>query len=47
MWNASISRDGQRFLMVDSADPGSAPTQINVISNWFEELKTLTTGGKP
>jgi Tol biopolymer transport system component len=47
MWNASITRDGQRFLMVDSADPSSAPTQISVIFNWFEELKTSTTDGKP
>ena len=32
--------DGQRFLMlkpVDSQTP--APTQINVVLNWFEELK--------
>jgi len=30
--------DGQRFLMV-KAEQELAPTQINVVLNWFEELK--------
>ena len=33
-----ISPDGQRFLMVKTPDE-SAPRQINVIVNWFEELR--------
>jgi Tol biopolymer transport system component len=34
-----ISPDGQRFLMVK--DAGAGQTQINVVLNWFEELKRL------
>ena len=33
-----ISQDGQQFLMVK---PGQNPGQINVVLNWFEELKRL------
>ncbi len=38
--NYDVSLDGQRFLMLKpmaSAEP--PPTQINVVLNWFEELK--------
>ena len=39
----SVTRDGRRFLMIKdaSAKPGNAaaPTQINVVLNWLEELK--------
>ena len=33
--------DGQRFLMIQATEqPQSAPlTQINVVLNWFEELR--------
>ncbi len=31
-----ISPDGQRFLMIKREQ---APAQINVVLNWFEELK--------
>ena len=36
-----VSPDGQRFLMLKPAEAGeaAAPTQINVVLNWFEELK--------
>jgi len=38
--NYDVSPDGQRFLMLKPADTGeSAPTQINIVLNWFEELK--------
>ena len=33
-----VSLDGQRFLMIKAAE---GPTQINVVLNWFEELKRL------
>jgi hypothetical protein len=36
--NYDINRDGQKFLMIESGDP---PVQINVVLNWFEELKRL------
>ncbi len=36
-----VTADGQRFVMVQPMEPESAPTQINVVLNWFEELKRL------
>ena len=37
--NYDVSPDGQRFLMLKPSEQGAAPTQINVVLNWFEELK--------
>ena len=38
--NYDVSADGQRFLMLKSSEAGEAAlTQINVVQNWFEELK--------
>jgi eukaryotic-like serine/threonine-protein kinase len=34
-----VSPDGQRFLMVKATEQAAAATQINVVLNWFEELK--------
>ncbi len=41
--NYDISPDGQRFVMVkESSEAGERPPdQINVVLNWFEELKRL------
>jgi hypothetical protein len=46
--NYDVSPDGQRFLMLKpSESTGVAPTQINVVLNWFEELKRrVPVGGK-
>ena len=43
-----VSPDGQRFLMLKPVEQEqAAPTQINVVLNWFEELKQkVPTGGK-
>jgi Tol biopolymer transport system component len=42
-----VSPDGKRFLMLKPSDAGeSAPTQINVVLNWFEELKRRVPPGK-
>jgi eukaryotic-like serine/threonine-protein kinase len=43
-----VSPDGQRSLMLKpSEQTGAAPTQINVVLNWFEELKRrVPTGTK-
>jgi len=42
-----VSPDGQRFLMIKpSEQAAAAPTQINVVLNWFEELKRLVPSGK-
>ena len=37
--NYDVSPDGQRFLMLKAAEQAQAPTQINVVLNWFEDLK--------
>jgi serine/threonine protein kinase/Tol biopolymer transport system component len=38
--NYDVSPDGQRFLMLKADEKEvAAPTQINVVLNWFEELK--------
>jgi eukaryotic-like serine/threonine-protein kinase len=38
--NYDVTADGQRFLMVKSKNQ-EAPNRINVVLNWFEELKRL------
>jgi Tol biopolymer transport system component/predicted Ser/Thr protein kinase len=44
--NYDVSRDGQRFLMLKpSEQEQAAPTQINVVLNWFEELKRRVPAG--
>ena len=55
-WNMSIisgmpsydvSPDGQRFIILIPGDQESAPAQLNVVQNWFEELKRkVPTGTK-
>ena len=44
--NYDVSPDGKRFLMLKSSEQGAAPTQINVVLNWFEELKQRVPTGK-
>jgi Tol biopolymer transport system component len=45
--NYDVSPDGQRFLMLKPSETaGAAPTQINVVLNWFEELKQKVPAGK-
>ncbi len=45
--NYDVSPDGQRFLMLKTSEQGqAAPTQINVVLNWFEELKRRVPAGK-
>jgi Tol biopolymer transport system component/predicted Ser/Thr protein kinase len=45
--NYTVSADGQRFLMLKPAEQAqAAPTQINVVLNWFEELKQKVPTGK-
>ena len=34
-----VSPDGKRFLMLQTVGEEQGPTQINVVLNWFEELK--------
>ena len=39
MGSYDVTADGRHFLMIKALPP--APTQINVVVNWFEELKRL------
>jgi serine/threonine-protein kinase len=40
IFNYDVSPDGQRFLMIKPVEQEhAAPSQINVVLNWFEELK--------
>jgi hypothetical protein len=39
--NYDVSRDGKRFLMVKADAASEGATQINVVFNWFEDLKRL------
>jgi Tol biopolymer transport system component len=41
-----VSPDGQRFLMLKSGEQSQAPAQINIVLNWFEELKQKVPTGK-
>jgi serine/threonine-protein kinase len=41
-----VSPDGQRFLMLKANEQAQAPAQINVVLNWFEELKQKVPTGK-
>ena len=34
-----VSPDGQRFLLVKGSKKSSAHTQLNIVLNWFEEIK--------
>ena len=37
--NYDVSSDGQRFLMLKATEQDTRRRQINVVLNWFEELK--------
>ena len=43
--NYDVSPDGQRFLMVNASEQEQASTQINVVQNWFEELRRRVRSG--
>jgi serine/threonine-protein kinase len=40
----SVSPDGKRFLRIQQAEPERAITQLDLVLNWFSELKSLNTG---
>jgi hypothetical protein len=44
--NYDVSPNGQRFLMIKPTEQAqAAPTQINVVLNWTEELKQRVPAG--
>ncbi len=44
--NYDVSPDGQRFLMLKADEQERSASQINVVLNWFEELKRRVPAGK-
>jgi Tol biopolymer transport system component len=44
--NYDVSPDGRRFLMVKGDEQPTTATQINVVLNWFEEVKQKVPTGK-
>jgi len=46
MQNYDVSSDGQRFLMVKASEQETAPTQLNLILNWSDELRKRVPAGK-
>ena len=45
--NYDVTPDGQRFVMVQVRERESAPVQLNVVTNWFEDLKRRVGSAKP
>jgi serine/threonine-protein kinase len=45
--NYDVAPDARRFLMLKAGEQESAPTQVNLVINWFEELHRLAPTGKP
>ena len=41
MTNYDVTPNGEKFLMIKGNEQESSVTQINVVLNWFEELKRL------
>ena len=39
--NYDVSPDGQRFVMIEALEQSTRPRQLNVVLNWFEELRRL------
>ena len=46
MANYDVTPDGQRFLMVKASEQDASARQINVVLNWFEELKQKVPTGQ-
>jgi serine/threonine protein kinase/Tol biopolymer transport system component len=44
--NYDVSADGQHFLMVKADEQEQSTSRINVVLNWFEELKRRVPTGK-
>jgi serine/threonine-protein kinase len=40
-----VALDGQRFLMVKESEQGTVHTHVNVVLNWFEELRQRVPPG--
>jgi len=45
--NYDVSADGKQFLMVEAIGSESRTTQVNVVQEWFEELKRAFARSEP
>jgi serine/threonine-protein kinase len=45
--NYDVSPDGRRFIMIKESGREAAPTQLNIVFNWFEELKSRARSPRP
>ena len=43
--NYDVAPDAKRFLMIKSAADQSAPRQVQVVTEWFDELKRRVPSG--
>ena len=41
-----VTPDGWRFLMIRASEQESAPTQLNVVLNWSDEVRRLVPAGR-
>jgi eukaryotic-like serine/threonine-protein kinase len=46
LWSYDVAPDGTRFLMIRRDPSESGPPRVNVVLNWFEELKRRVPGAK-
>lgn len=42
-----VSRDGQRFVMIDEGEDDPPPKQLHLVQNWFDELNRLVPTDTP
>jgi hypothetical protein len=41
---SDVTADGRRFLVVQPPEQNASVTHLNVVLNWFEELRRLVPG---
>jgi hypothetical protein len=44
--NWDVTPDAKRFLVLQPVEDSKSTTHINIVLNWFEELKRLCPTGK-
>jgi serine/threonine-protein kinase len=46
LWSYDVAADGSRFLMIRRDPAESGPPRVNVVLNWFEDVKRRVPGAK-
>jgi hypothetical protein len=46
LWSYDVAPDGKRFLMIRRDPSESGPPRVNVVLNWFEDVKRRVPGAK-